>query len=352
MAYTMQYLDDIRRQIAPEDVALKEAAERRDLTCDAATTFHGALRTFASGSLAHRTANCPVHRRDAGLDADCGLVLDRRTWAWLGPDSTTSEGPTETLKRLVGHLRPLLCKRYPGVTLEITKRAILIRFNAPLVGGEDPTVDLVLGLDRKGQPGLWIPNTEKDGWDPSDPEQHTTLLTAPPQTLRLVRQHAIRLAKAENKRESTVPLCSFNLEAFGLMFVTPGMNDANALLALWSMGAADLRHRLTPDPAGVSAPIKVEDRDCALRRLTSAAAHLQAALDRDWDEEHVRAHLYEVWPEFVPAGRGLETKARLVAASRKPGTSLYYGASGLATAPAVGAAGIVTSVRSYGDGSV
>jgi hypothetical protein len=349
VSYTMKYLDDVRRQIAPDDVALKEAAERRDNTRDAAMKFHGALRTFASGSLAHRTANCPVHRRDAGLDADCGIVLDRRTWNSLGPDSATNEGPNDTLRKLVDHLRPLLGKDYPNATFEVTKRAILIRFNAPLPGGEDPTVDIVLALDRKDEPGLWIPNTEKEAWDPSHPEEHTRVLTAPPQSLRLVRQHAIRLAKAENKREATVPLCSFNLEAFGLMFVTAHMNDAEGLLAIWSKGADDLNRRLTPDPAGVSAPIKVEDIGYALRRLTFAARHLQAALDRDWDEEHVRGHLYELWPEFVPARAGAETKARVVAAWRNPKRSLYFGGSGLVTAPAIGAAGVVTSVRSYGD---
>ena len=348
MNHALAYLDDVRRQIAPDDVALKEAAARRDAVRDAALRFRGALRTFASGSLAHRTANCPVHTRDIGLDADCGVVLDRRSWSWLGPDSATQEGPRTTLQMLVDHLRPLLRRSYPNVTLEVTKRAILIKFHAPLPGGEDPTVDLVLTLDRRDQPGLWIPNTIRNGWDPSDPEEHTRLLTAPPVSLRLTRQHAIRLAKAENKRELRVPLCSFNIEAFGLMFIAAGLDDAQALLALWSGGAADLRRRLTPDPAGVSAPIKVADRDYAVTRLDFAAGHLRAALDRDWDEEHVRSHLYQLWPEFIPARPGAATKARVVAASRSTKTPLYYGAAGLMTTPSAGSAGIVTAVRSYG----
>ena len=32
--------------------------------------------------------------------------------------------------------------------MEITTRAILIKFNAPLLTGEDPTVDLIVGLRR------------------------------------------------------------------------------------------------------------------------------------------------------------------------------------------------------------
>jgi len=349
LKHTLIYLDDIRSQIAPDDLSLKEAADRRDTVRMAAERFPGSLRSFNSGSLAHRTANCPIHQRDAGLDADCGLVLDRRAWTRLGPDSSFSAGPTETVRELISHLKGELAGTYPNATYEMTKRAILIRVNEPLPNGQDPTIDLVLALDRRGKPGLWIPNTHNDTWDASHPEEHTGLLTADPCDLRLVRQHAIRLGKAENKREEDVPLCSFNLEAFGLMFVTRHRNDAEALLVLWTDGAADLRRRLTPDPAGVSKPINVEDVAYAVMRLEFAAGHLQAALDRDWDEEHVRSHLYELWPEFVSSYPGAETKARLVAASRNPASSVYYSGAGLSTATVAGAATVATSVRSYGE---
>lgn len=79
---------------------------------------------------------------------------------------------------------------------------------------------------------MWIPNTEADRWDPSHPEKHTELLTAEPKHLRVVRARAIRLAKAEYKRTATPPLCSFNVEALGWMFVEPGMGEPAALLAL------------------------------------------------------------------------------------------------------------------------
>src|SRR4051812_25596450 len=87
MGYTRPMLIDIRMQLAPDDAVIKEARARRDAVLGAASTFPAVLRTFFSGSLAHGTANCPVHRRDKGLDADCGVVLDRRFWTWLGPDS-------------------------------------------------------------------------------------------------------------------------------------------------------------------------------------------------------------------------------------------------------------------------
>jgi hypothetical protein len=316
MGYTQQILDDVRAQLAPEDAALKEAKERREAVRAAAESFHGARRSFASGSLAHATANCPVHQRDKGLDADSGVVLDRRTWSWLGPDSATGEGPTATLEQLCAHLKAKLQPKYPKATFKITKRAILITFNEPLPSGEDPTVDLVMALERFEAPGLWIPNTDIDDWNPSHPERHTELLTADPKALRVVRARAIRLGKAENKRTPTPPICSFNVAAFGLMFVTSGMTEVEALLAMWKGGAADLAHRLTPDPAEVSPPIKVLDREVAVGRLSYAAQRLEAALTRDFDERWVREQLAPLWPEFISTRPGEATRARMVAASR------------------------------------
>ena len=57
MGHTAALLNDVRSQLAPDDVALKEARDRRDAVLDAAATFPGAMRTFKSGSLAHGTAN-------------------------------------------------------------------------------------------------------------------------------------------------------------------------------------------------------------------------------------------------------------------------------------------------------
>lgn len=193
-------------------------------------------------------------------------------------------------------------------------------------------MDMVVGLERRYAPGLWIPNTEAERWDPSHPERHTELMTTEPKQLRVTRAHAIRLAKAENKRTATPSLCSFNIEAIGWMFVERGMDDAAALLALWADGARDLRNRLTPDPAGVSAPIKVPDREEAVRRLSYAAQQLASALDNDDNEIRVREALRPLWPDFVAEWSGGTTKAR-IAARLQSGGSLHVtgtGALGLA----------------------
>jgi hypothetical protein len=349
LSFTQQVLDDVRVQIAPEDAALKEARERRDTTRTAAEVFAGVRHSFASGSLAHGTANCPIHQRDKGLDADAGVVLDRRSHPTLGPDSADQDGPTPIVEAMRDHLRTELRQEYPEVRFRITKRAILISFGEPLPGGEDPTVDLVVGLERADQPGLWIPNTETDTWDPSHPEEHTRLLTtrADPKGLRVTRARAIRLAKAENRRTAIPPLCSFNREAFGLMFVERGMDEPSALLALWQEGARDLRRRLTPDPAGVSKPIKVQDRPRAIERLDDAAGRLALALDHDDDEATVRAALRPLWPDFIAERPGEASKARTAAALR--GRS-KLGISGTGVLTTSGGTALAKQPRSYGDG--
>ena len=76
----------------------------------AAQTFIGALFTYRSGSLAHGTANCSVHHRDQGLDADCGVVLDRRVHTLFGPDGI-GLGPNSTVNEMVEHLKPTVSPR-------------------------------------------------------------------------------------------------------------------------------------------------------------------------------------------------------------------------------------------------
>lgn len=345
MSYVDQLLDDVRAQLAPDDVVLKEARERRDLVRATAESFNGALRTYRSGSLAHGTANCPVNSRDHGLDADCGVVLDRRVHPLLGPGGI-GIGPTDVVDKMVNHITPKIRAEYPLVSLRVTKRAILIEFHQPLATTEDPTVDLIVALNRRDAPGLWIPNTERDDWDPSHPEKHTELFTSGDRSLRSPRARAVRLAKAENKRAGAPMLCSFNLVSFGWMFTESGMSVPAALAALWRKGAADLRARLTPDPAGVSSPIKVADRDAAIRNLGYAAQQLEAAMSKPWDEKWVRTRLAPLWPEFIPSDGGT-SKARLAAAMKNKSYLGVTGAGLLSTSTSASAA--LKHPRSFGD---
>lgn len=129
------------------------------------------------------------------------------------------------------------------------------------------------------------------------------------------------------------------------MVVEARMGQAEALAATWRKGAADLSPRLTPDPAGVSGPIMVEDRPRAVNRMNSAADHLERALRNDDDHDMVRRELTALWPEFVAAGTNDLSLARAIAGARQPG-SLKVAATGLLTT-SVGLA--LKQPRSFGD---
>lgn len=186
--YAEQIVGEVRTRIAPEDRVLDETANRRDKVRKAAGRFNGALRSFASGSLAHRTVNNPIS------DGDAGVVADRRVWFLLGPDGG-GMGPDSVMRELGGFVCDELRGDYPQISFELTKRAIMFEFHEPM-DDEDPSVDLVLCLTRRDAPGFWIPNRDRDRWDASDPETHTALMTAPPAELRQHRARVVRLAKA------------------------------------------------------------------------------------------------------------------------------------------------------------
>jgi hypothetical protein len=97
MGITTLILDDIRRIIAPSDETLEAVRNRRDEVLNVVAPYPGALRTYRSGSIAHRTANDDT-------DADGGVVLDRRSYPNLGPDGG-NEGPTEIVEKVRVHVR-------------------------------------------------------------------------------------------------------------------------------------------------------------------------------------------------------------------------------------------------------
>ena len=158
MGQTVNILDGVRQQIAPSDETLSLARERRRAVIDAAKTYRGFKRSYMSGSIAHGTANDDT-------DADCGVVLDRRIYAGLGPDGQ-GVGPSDIVELVRSHVRETLSEDCNGLSFRITKRAITVKFNDPVADDIDPQVDLIVALNRSSEPGLWIPNTERDGWDP------------------------------------------------------------------------------------------------------------------------------------------------------------------------------------------
>jgi len=301
MGHTDDILSDVQGQIAADDDVLAEARNRTKLVLEIALGFPGARRTFRSGSLAVHTFNDPV------TDGDGGVVLDRRYYPSLGPDGG-DEIPNGIVSKMCALLGPEVRKSYPNARCHTSKRGPKMLFGAALKG-QDPTVDLVVALDRSGADGLWIPHLEKKRWDASHPEQHVNLLNAEPVSLRRLRRRVIRLLKAWNKQWTDPAFSSFHLSVLALIYVEPGMSVGTALRTVFEKAAKYLgTGSNTQDPASVSPPVKLLlDRPVAVDRLQKAATNMARALDHDDDKQIVQAALNRVFRDYVdpPAGDSL-----------------------------------------------
>jgi hypothetical protein len=338
MNHVDDILVDIQENIAPRDETLEAARNRRDEVLSIARGYLGALRTYAAGSIAHRTANDDT-------DADCGVVLDRRSYYELGPDGDGG-APNDIVEDVRLYIRDRLKDRYPDIAFRLTKRAIKITFNEPLPDGADPSVDLIVALTRAGG-ALWIPNLERKCWDASDPECHTRLLTAEPAGLRRMRAKVIRLAKAWNKQYSQPGLCSFNIEALALEAIKEEIDVANGLATFFNYAAIDLSKRQTPDPAGVSAPIKTPmDRETVANRLSKTADTLETALNSD-NENDARDNLASVYWVYVDPSPGSSSKAAFAKTLREGNSAVRVIPGSISIAGSVGAA--LKTTRAYGD---
>jgi hypothetical protein len=336
-----EILTDVREQIAVDDDVLSETKTRRNVVKRAARKFDGALKTFDSGSVAHGTTNKPIS------DADCGVVLDRRTYPELGPDGE-DEAPNEIIEEMAEFVIGEVRESYPDAEQEVGKRSIVITFNEPLeddsaeVEDQDPSVDLIVALTKAEGDGRWIPNTEERCWDASDPEQHTALLYGPSRGERIHRARVIRLAKAAVKHDEDPVVSSFNLEALALKHVSAEDSIAESLAELFQRGATDLELGDTPDPAAVSDPIKLPDgiaRSEAVDRLREFGDAVDAAVENSGDEVRVRKELAKVFPDQVDvatSGRAGLAAALIAGDSVKVGTALGAGGSGLKRTAAYG----------------
>jgi hypothetical protein len=332
-----EVLEEIRDEISANDDDLREARDRRNLVLEAVKDF-GVLRVFNSGSVAHGNVNNPVS------DADCGGVLDRRSYPDLGPDSDEEEGPEEIMGEVREHIMPIIREEYPNAEGRLIKRAIEVRFKEPNADGVDPSVDLVVALTRKEGDGIWIPNRNRGTWDASDPECHTRLLVAPPKSLRRHRARVLRLAKAAIKGDSTPALISFNAEALALDSIVEVKGLIFSLQHFFAEASSSIKADYTEDPAGVSGKIRLPDgmtRTRAAKRLSFFAEKVQEAIDAE-DREAAEAALAELYPDQLPNAKR-SAKDALAQALRKG--DLPRVRSGLAIAPAA----TIKPVRSYGD---
>lgn len=343
MSHASEILDDVRRRAAPPDEQLHAARTRRDAVLKYAEQFGGVRETYKSGSIAHGTAN-------RVKDADGGVILDRRQHSTLGPDGD-DEGPCGVAEDMRKHLRESGLKdEYPGVRFAVQDRSIKVSANQPLIDGCDPSVDLIVALERKGKPGLWIPkNMRKTNptWDASHPQKHTQLFLPDDLDLRRTRVWATRLVKLWNDNYTRPYLSSFNIAAlayWGLKTVVP---IDQALYDLLDYAAKDLEDRRTPDPSRVSDPLKTPvPRADVVARLEKARDRAEEALEaRDKDE--ARKALSRLFPDYVdpPAG---DRAGRLATGLRGGGPPKVGGPHGIAAGAA--ASGRPTkAIRSHGD---
>lgn len=274
-------------------------------------------------------------------DGDGGVVLDRRAYPQLGPEGD-GQTPAKVTTELCGLLGPAIREHYPKAWCGTSKRGPKVWFGAP-VDDQDPTVDLVVALTRRDGSGLWIPNLKTNIWEASDPERHVELFTSGNQSLRRTRRRVIRLLKGWNKQYSQRGFSSHNLTVWSWEFVGPGMGMATALSTVLAEAAARVEAgRATPDPAGVSLPVKLlVPRSTAARRLRTAANALSDALEHDDDRDAVLVALSRAFFNYIedPTPHGL---AGLVAPLRRqvPITTTALGLSGSAV--------IVRPTRAYG----
>jgi hypothetical protein len=338
MGYVQTRLNEIEGKIAADPAVLKEARNRRNLVAQTTErVVKGGLRSFRSGSVAHGTVNKPV------MDADGGIVLNRRDYPTLGPDGS-GEAPNNVVDEICTGIGTDVRKEYPNAKVKQSRRGVLVEFNKPCTNDEDPTVDHIVTLTRKTGEGLWIPDLENNKWTPSHPEKHTELFTSGTQKLRTLRARVTRLAKAWNKQwdEDDRALSSFNVEALAWEYVQDETTSIDEALAGWFAYARDeISKGETKDPACVSEPIRLPlGRDVAVERLAVAADKMKHALANN-DADVVQQDMAEVFPHFVTKP---SSQKKALAAALRAGT-----ATGSKTGiGVVGSASGLKPVRSFG----
>jgi hypothetical protein len=285
-----QALEEILRHVAvPRDV-LGEAKRRRNLVCELAMRHPAARGTWYSGSIAHGTHNSPLG------DADCGVMVDRRSSEFraYGPDAEgVGLGPEMFIQSFAAAILPhVRAAGYPEAEVDLSgNRASKFHVNDEVdfgqFGAVDPYVDLIVGLDRRNGPGIWIPNRRTNGWDAAWPQKHTELMTErDPQVLVVHRAHLIRLGKRAIKRDGHEPrvpaMCSWNFSALALEHVENRVPLASGLAALFADASPSIGAGLTMDPAGVADPIALPEGMTnaeSAQRLARMAAVMEGAAD-------------------------------------------------------------------------
>jgi hypothetical protein len=271
-----EQLDEGRRNLEVTLEELHEARRRRTLLINALLKKFPGARAFINGSVAHGDANTPL------TDVDCGVVVQEEGY---GPDG---DGPLALMESAREAIKADLGDEFPNlvVTIKGQKRAVLVRFGAPVTPGQiDFTADVIIALDHPSGTGLLIPNTRTDaGWDRAHPERHTELVLAASDATDNVFARTVRLLKHWRQHHGN-PLCSWNIKALALGCIADKPRTLlDALYLFFEYAADEIDAGLTDDPAGVAGTIKLPKgmtREGAAQRLREARDKVAEAIGHE-----------------------------------------------------------------------
>lgn len=326
-------IHDARGAIEVPDKELEEARDRRDKIASALRAAFPGSRIYVNGSLAHGDAISPLN------DIDVGVVVAGANKAY-GPGR---RGPRNLMERARDAIREHLGEEFPKLTITIEgqRRAVLVRFGDPVTPGQqDFTADVIVAIDNPDGPGLFIPNLPVNGWDRSDPETHLELVKAAINDSEVIFARTVRLLKYWSRRHSR-PMCSWNIKVLALDCITEPLPLAEAMQTFFAYAAKELKRNqgLTPDPAHVAGPIKLNlaTRE-VITRLGTAEGHITRALEyeaagRSASAQHELALLLpDIVPDADPSEVAAEEADRLTSTA-KTGTSVGVGAGSALSIP-------------------
>lgn len=276
-----EVLNAARRRIEVTDEELAEARKRRSALAEVLCQEFPGCRVYINGSVAHGDALTPL------TDVDLGVVVPDPAHEY-GPGN---KGPRELKERAANAIRRRLKAEYGDLAVEVEgrKRSILVRFRDPVSPRfPDFTADVIVAIDNPAAPGLYIPRWES--WDRAHPERHTELVLAAIKATDSGYARVVRLLK-HWCRQHEKPLCSWNVKALALGCISQPTELIPGLLTWLEWAIDQLTIGETPDPAGVSDPIKLnEPRAEVLRKLRRARESLQQALQFESEGYHTLAH--------------------------------------------------------------
>ncbi|MFG1976438.1 hypothetical protein ACGFJC_44515 [Nonomuraea fuscirosea] len=252
-------LDVAERQLEPllraidnaikiADSELVKARERLSVLTSVLTEGFG-QEVYINGSIAHGDALSPLS------DIDMGIILGE---PWATRDRWRS--PEKIMTYTCDVIENLASARYSEISADFAaqKRAIVVRFSDDVRAQQrDFTADVIVALAYDEGGGVLIPNLQRQGWDRSDPIKHTEMIRVANQSTNLSFNAVVRMAKQWN-REVGQPLSSWNIKALALSCITRPMSLTEGMHQFFHHAVEALGVGLTPDPAGIGAPIGLE----------------------------------------------------------------------------------------------